>query len=71
VARFQVLPKTELQRRFQIFERNCVAVLHSTKLQTTLVSQLETTLKFLQDALFHYEDYGGESISTQTGDQCS
>jgi hypothetical protein len=30
------------------------------------MSQLETTLKFLRDALFNYEDFGGEFISTQT-----
>jgi hypothetical protein len=60
-VRQRLLPGNELQRRFQSFRQHCVDMLSSANLRNTLVSQLESLLSFLQNALCH-NDQDSESF---------
>jgi hypothetical protein len=64
VVHYQILPKTELQTRFQMFKKNCEDILHSIRLRNFLVSHLKTSLSFLEDALYKDESFG-EPMSVQ------
>jgi len=51
LARYHVLPETELQDRFRVFRNICIDILRSTSSRSILVSQSESLLSFLQNML--------------------
>jgi hypothetical protein len=68
VVRNRILPGNELHRRFGIFRQHCAEILSSTNMRNTLVSQLESLLNFLGNALCQ-NDQDGESFLTRIPDK--